>query len=351
MRGTGRRSREKHQAFPSFSVHFSLSVFSSRPNDHFPMSSYIQRLHDQIRTKKTAALVGLDPRWDLLPVEIRHRAEQRGGEANAVRAAAYEEFCQRVIDLVAPLVPAVKPQSAFFEDCGFAGVETLANVIRYARNAGLLVICDAKRGDIGSTAEAYAAAYLAGEDPDAAPFAADALTVNPYLGVDSLQPFVHRASEVGAGIYVLVRTSNPGARDFQDRQSEGETLFVAVAREIETLAVQTANGDSYGSVGAVVGATYPEELGQLRKLMPHVPLLVPGYGSQGGTSQDVAAAFDSQGLGSLINSSRGILYGFQKGKLAQEYGETHWEAAIEAATKLMIEDLKAHTPAGNLSAS
>jgi len=312
------------------------------------MTSYIERLHARIRTRKTAALVGLDPRWDLLPIEIRRRAEQRGGEANAMRAAAYEEFCQRVIDVVAPLVPAVKPQSAFFEDCGSAGVETLARIIRYARNAGLIVICDAKRGDIGSTAEAYAAAYLAGDDPDAAPFAADALTVNPYLGVDSLLPFVKRGNMVGAGIYVLVRTSNPGARDFQDRQTGGETLFAGVAREIETLAQQSVAGDGYGSVGAVVGATYPEELGQLRTIMPHVPLLVPGYGSQGGTSQDVAAAFDSRGLGGLINSSRGILFGFQKGKLAQEFGETRWEAAVEAATKLMIDDLKTHTPAGNL---
>jgi len=313
------------------------------------MSSYLQRLHDQIRTRKTAALVGLDPRWDLLPVEIRHRAEQRGGEANTVRAAAYEEFCRRVIDVVAPLVPAVKPQSAFFEDCGPAGVAVLASVIQYARNAGLIVICDAKRGDIGSTAEAYAAAYLAGEDPESAPFAADALTVNPYLGIDSLQPFVDRATQVGGGLYVLVRTSNPGARDFQDRVTHGETLFAAVAREIEQLSFNTMiAGENYGSIGAVVGATYPEELSQLRSLMPHVPLLVPGYGSQGGTSQDVAAAFDSHGLGALINSSRGILFAFHKGKLAQEYGETDWEGAVDAATRMMIEDLNAHTPVGRL---
>lgn len=316
------------------------------------MASFIQRLHDQIRLRKTAALVGLDPRWDLLPVEIRRKAEQRGGEANAVRATAYEEFCRRVIDVVAPLVPAVKPQSAFFEDCGPAGVAALANVVQYARSAGLIVICDAKRGDIGSTAEAYAAAYLAGEDPAAAPFAADALTVNPYLGIDSLQPFVDRAAHVGAGLYVLVRTSNPGARDFQDRKTDGETLFAAVAREVEQLSLKSmVEGEGYGSIGAVVGATYPEELSQLRGQMPHVPLLVPGYGSQGGTSKDVATAFDAAGLGALINSSRGILFAFQKGKLAQEFGETHWEGAVEAATRMMINDLNAHTPVGRLSVS
>jgi len=314
----------------------------------FPMNSYIQRLHHQIHLKKTPALVGLDPRWELLPVEIRHRVEQKGGMATAMRAAAYEEFCFRVIDVVAPLVPAVKPQSAFFEECGPAGVAALANVISHARAAGLMVICDAKRGDIGSTAEAYAAAYLAGADPESAPFSADALTVNPYMGIDTLQPFVERAAKVGAGIYVLVRTSNPGARDFQDRLTDGETLFSNVAREIERLSFKLVADESYGLVGAVVGATYPEELAQLRTQMPHVPLLVPGYGSQGGTSHDAAGAFDPQGLGALVNSSRGILYAFQKGQLAQQFGETHWESAVEAATKAMVKDLRKHTPAGQL---
>jgi len=312
------------------------------------MNDYIHRLHDQIRLKKTPALVGLDPRWELLPVEIRHRVEQKGGTATAMRAAAYEEFCFRVIDIVAPLVPAVKPQSAFFEECGPAGAAVLANVTSHARSAGLVVICDAKRGDIGSTAEAYAAAYLAGADPEAAPFAADALTVNPYMGTDTLQPFVDRAAKVGAGIYVLVRTSNPGARDFQDRLTNGKTLFSDVARQVERLACESAGRESYGLVGAVVGATYPEELAQLRTQMPHVPLLVPGYGSQGGTSHDAAGAFDSQGLGALVNSSRGILYAFRKGQFAQQFGETDWESAVEAATKTMIKDLQEHTPAGQL---
>ncbi|WP_437225133.1 orotidine-5'-phosphate decarboxylase [Planctomicrobium sp. SH661] len=312
------------------------------------MTTYAQRLHEQIRLKKTPALVGLDPRWEQLPTELRVRAESLGGNQFSIRASAYEEFCKRVVDVVAPLVPAVKPQSAFFEECGPAGVAALENVIRHARKAGLIVICDAKRGDIGSTAEAYAAAYLAGVDPDAAPFAADALTVNPYMGIDTLQPFVERAEKVGAGLYVLVRTSNPGARDFQDRVTDGETLYTTVARKIEALSVQTAGGADYGSIGAVVGATYPEELAQLRQTMPHVPLLVPGYGSQGGTSQDAAAAFDAQGLGAVVNSSRGILFAFQKGKLAQEFGESRWEQAVEAATRLMIDDLAANTPSGTL---
>ena len=312
------------------------------------MTTFSERLHAAIKQKRTPALVGLDPRWENLPNDVKQKASEAGGDTAAIHARAYEEFSCRIIDVVAPLVPAVKPQSAFFEACGPAGVEALRNVIAAARKAGLIVICDAKRGDIGLTAEAYAAAYLAGEDPNAAPFAADCLTVNPYMGVDTLQPFVKRASEVGAGIYVLVRTSNPGAGDFQDRETESTKLFETVADRIEQLSTEMANGSEYGSVGAVVGATYPDELRQLRSRMPHVPLLVPGYGSQGGTSADVAGAFDANGLGAVVNSSRGIIFSYQKGKLAEEFGEAKWEAAVEAATKLMIEDLATHTPAGKL---
>jgi orotidine-5'-phosphate decarboxylase len=313
------------------------------------MSHYPTRLHAKIQKTRTAALVGLDPRWDQLPEEIRRQAGNRGGNEWEIRAAGYEQFCLRVIDVVSGLVPAVKPQSAFFEECGPAGVQALANVMRAARAAGLIVICDAKRGDIGSTAQAYAAAYLAGEDPDSAPFAADALTINPYMGVDTLQPFVDRADRVGAGLYVLVRTSNPGAKDFQDRLTGEETLYRGVARHIETLAQERAQGGPYGLLGAVAGATYPAELAELRQAMPHVPFLVPGYGSQGGTSQDVAAAFDANGLGALINSSRGILFSFRKGPLAEEFGESCWEEAVEKATRLMIADLAAHTPVGKLA--
>jgi orotidine-5'-phosphate decarboxylase len=313
------------------------------------MNSYPTRLHSAIRQKGTPALVGLDPRWQLLPEAIRTGAEARSNDPLAARAFAYEEFCKRVIDVVAPLVPAVKPQSAFFEECGPAGVAALRNVIRAARDVGLLVICDAKRGDIGSTAQAYAAAYLAGEDPDAAPFAADALTVNPYMGTDTLGPFIDRATEVGAGLYVLVRTSNPGAGDFQDllvREPSGpdddaEPVFRRVAMRIEQLSRDTIPPDegSYGLVGAVVGATWPRELAELREAMPHVPLLIPGYGSQGGTARDVAAAFDDAGLGALVNSSRGILFAYRSGDLAETCGEAAWEEAVRTATERMIADL------------
>jgi orotidine-5'-phosphate decarboxylase len=312
------------------------------------MHAYAERLHAAVRSKRTPALVGLDPRWADLPAEIAARHGGPGCVDFGQRAAAFEEFSKRIVDVVAPLVPAVKPQSAFFEECGPAGVVALANVIRHARQAGLLVICDAKRGDIGSTAEAYARAYLAGADPDAAPFAADALTVSPYLGSDTLEPFCQLAAERGAGLYVLVRTSNPGAGTFQDRETDGQKLFERVADVVESLAATSAGQGTYGSVGAVVGATYPRELTELRQRMPHVPLLVPGYGSQGGSAADTAAAFDANGLGAVINSSRGIIFAHKRKDLAERFAPADWEQAVETATRDMIADLAANTPAGKL---
>jgi len=309
---------------------------------------YADRLDDAIRRKGTPALVGIDPRLDLLPVEVLERAQQAGGDRDQVAAAAFEEFCFRLIDVVAPLVPAVKPQAAFFEQYGPAGVAVLGRVIRQARKAGLLVICDGKRGDIGSTAEAYASAYLAGADPDAAPFAADALTVNPYLGADTLEPFVETAATRGGGLYVLVRTSNPGAGTFQDLLADGQPVYRHAARMVQELACSSMGDGGYGAIGAVVGATYPRELAELREAMPEVPLLVPGYGSQGAGAGDVAAAFGPDGLGALVNSSRGINFAYRREPFEQEFGEPRWEEAVEAATRQMIADLAESTPAGVL---
>jgi orotidine-5'-phosphate decarboxylase len=311
------------------------------------VSHYSVRLNAAIQAKRTPALVGLDPRLDWLPPDVMAHARELHSDASAVAAAAFEEFCVRLIDVVAPLVPAVKPQAAFFEELGPDGCLALARVMRYARNAGLIVICDGKRGDIGTTAEAYARAYLAGADPQAAPWHADALTVNPYLGRDTLEPFVKVATERGAGIYVLVKTSNPGSASFQDRQADGQSIYRHVAQVVEELSEQTAS-DGFGCVGAVVGATYPQELAELRAAMPHVPLLVPGYGSQGGAAADVGAAFTSTGLGALVNNSRGINFAYRAAPYAEQFGANQWEAAAEAATRRMIADLAEHTSASVL---
>ena len=313
------------------------------------MNAYQSRLAAAISAKRTPALIGLDPRWDQLPPDVRNHAAELHDSKTAQIASAFEEFCVRLIDVVAPLVPAVKPQAAFFEEWGPDGCLALCRVMRYARSKGLIVICDAKRGDIGTTAEAYARAYLAGTDPEAALWGADALTVNPYLGADTLEPFAKVANERGAGIYVLVRTSNPGAGTFQDVACpQGKRHFFTVASAVEDLASKSANGGDYGCIGAVVGATYPAELAELRAAMPHAPLLIPGYGSQGGAAADVAAGFDSAGQGALVNSSRAINFAFSQTPYKDEFGPRQWEAAAEAATRAMIADLRTHTPAAAL---
>ncbi len=237
--------------------------------------TFIDRLAAAVRRTATPVLVGLDPRWEQLPRPLREAYD----DTCQGRAGAYVEFCRGVIDVVHDCVPAVKPQAAFFEQLGPPGMEALANVVKYASQQGLLVILDAKRGDIGSTAAAYADAYLGGGGQSA--WGADALTVNPYLGDDTIQPFVEVAAARNAGIFVLVRTSNPGARTFQDLTADGRPVFQHVADMVERLACASAGECGFGAVGAVVGATYPEELGDLRRAMPHTWFLVPGFGARG----------------------------------------------------------------------
>ena len=305
------------------------------------MFHFADRLDAALKTRRTPVLVGLDPRADMLPETILPRAQQAGIDE---RAAACRAFCFGVIDAVAPLVGAVKPQAAFFEQLGPPGMGVLGEVVRYARQNGLLVILDAKRNDIGSTAVAYAQGLL-GRD---GPWGADATTVSPYLGDDSLAPFVEVAVERGAGIFVLVKTSNPGGGAFQDLVADGRPVYRHVAEHVEGLAAQTAGACGYGAVGAVVGATYPAQLAELRAAMPHAFLLVPGYGSQGGTAADVGAAFDARGGGAIINNSRGIIFAFRRGRYAERFGSSRWQEAAETATRDMIEELRAETPAGRL---
>lgn len=291
----------------------------------------------------TPTLVGLDPRWEQLP-----EAMTAGDLDNwSVRATAYERFCRDVIDVVAPLVPAVKPQAAFFEELGPAGMAALGNVIAYAREQGLLVILDGKRNDIGSTAEAYARGFLGRVDQSA--WQADCLTVSPYLGADSLQPFINVATERGAGLFVLVKTSNPGSHMLQDQQLAEGTVYRRVADYVEEQSQRTCGELGYGIVGAVVGATYPEQLAELRTAMPQTWFLVPGFGSQGGTAEDVASAFDSRGLGAIVNSSRAIIFAHRRDEFKDRFGEANWQGAVEAATREMIAQLRAETLAGKLA--
>lgn len=298
--------------------------------------NFADQLAQAVSRLRAPVVVGLDPRWEQLPESIRPAT----GDSLADRAAAYQRFCNEVTDVVAPLVPAVKPQAAFFEELGPFGMHALAQVIEHARGRGLLVILDGKRNDIGSTAEAYARGFL-GRTNSA--WGADALTVSPYLGDDSLTPFVKVANERNAGLFVLVKTSNPGGRMLQDLNCEGQPLYRRVASHVEQLAATSTGECGYGSVGAVVGATYPEQLAELRAAMPHTWFLVPGYGSQGGTAADVAAAFDDRGLGAIVNNSRGIIFAHERREYADRFGEARWQDAVEAATRDMIAELGAVT--------
>ncbi len=310
------------------------------------MQSFPDQLDAAVRRCGNPALVGLDPREAMLPDVI---SSSVSGDEWTVLADKYGQFCRGVIDVVAPLVPAVKPQAAFFEQLGPAGTAVLGDVIRYAQEKGLLVILDGKRNDIGSTATAYAQGILGAEGRS--PWGADALTVSPYLGDDSLAPFVEVAVERAAGVFVLVKTSNPGGAMFQDLIADGRPIYRHVAEHVEQLAAQTAGACGYGAVGAVAGATYPEQLAELRAAMPHTWFLVPGFGSQGGTAEDVAAAFDAQGTGAIVNSSRGIIFAHARSPYKDRYGDARWQEAVEAATREMIEQLRRDTPAGKLPAS
>ena len=308
--------------------------------------NYADRLSAAVKRCGTPVLVGLDPRLESLPASL---VASTGCDTPAQKAATYEAFCRGVIDVVASLVPAVKPQAAFFEQLGPDGMVALGHVIRYASEKGLLVILDGKRNDIGSTAVAYAEGILGpGEQ---SPWGADALTVSPYLGDDSLRPFVDVATKREAGIYVLVKTSNPGGAMLQDLQADGKQLYEHVGNFVNQLAHESLGECGYGAVGAVVGATWPEQLAELRSAMPQTWFLVPGFGSQGGTAADVAGAFDDRGLGAIVNNSRGILFAYRREPYAERFGEALWQDAVDGATRDMIDRLATDTPAGRLGKS
>ncbi|MCH2125649.1 MAG: orotidine-5'-phosphate decarboxylase [Pirellulaceae bacterium] len=306
------------------------------------MSHFTDQLAAGVLSKGTPVLVGLDPRPDRLPAGLLSPADSQ----NPIHVAnAYEVFCKGIIDVVATHVAVVKPQAAFFEQLGPPGMNALATVIRHATEQGLLVILDGKRNDIGSTAEGYAEAYL-GRDHSA--WGADALTVSPYLGYDTLEPFLHAAAQHQAGVFVLVKTSNLAGKLQDLITTDGRKVYQHVAAQVQDQAHASRGACGYGLAGAVVGATHAEQIAELRSEMPSSWFLVPGFGSQGGTAADVAAAFDERGLGAIINNSRGIIFAHARKEYASQYGATQWQQAVEAATRDMIDQLRAETPAGQL---
>jgi len=297
---------------------------------------FADRMLDAIEAKQAPLCIGLDPMYERLPKQIREIAASSRG-AMSEQAAAAREFCQSVIDIVADQVPCVKLQSAYFERCGPSGMQAYFEVADYAHEQGLLVIGDVKRADIGSTAEAYAVAHLeevfVGEGKKERTITLDAATVNPYFGVDGVQPFIDTAKRGGQGVFVIVRTTNPSAKDFQDfKDEEGRRVFERVAERVNEWANQAGClGDSgYSLLGAVVAATYPDDTKLLRALMPNSLLLVPGVGAQGASIDDATQAFHDDGWGALITVSRSVIYAWERPEY-EHLGEVNWEEAIEVA--------------------
>jgi len=273
------------------------------------VAHFADRLADAVERKRSQLVVGLDPRLELIPVEVRGDAHlSRGQAADAVR-----RYCCGIVDAVCPSVVAVKPQLAFFEALGADGFRAFEEVCAYARAAGLLVIADAKRGDIGSTARAYSAAYVEGQDGREP--VADAVTVNPYLGRDSVEPFLHAARRQGAGVFCLVKTSNVGSADVQDAVlTDGRQVWQHVAALVAEWGEDVVGERGMSNVGAVVGATYPRAVGEARRLMPQAVLLLPGVGAQGATPADVARAFTSGPASALVSASRSVIYAYRAGR-------------------------------------
>ena len=303
--------------------------------------SFVDRLEHALSRKQNPCLVGLDPHLALLPEEF---AAARDPEVpRAERARTLGEFCCQVIDVVADRAPAVKPQSAFFEQLGADGAVAWERVVAHAHAADLVVIGDVKRGDIASTAAAYAHAFLTGapggppSDEESASLC-DAVTLNAFLGEDSVRPFLEAGIESGKGMYVLVRTSNPGSADFQ-RHGSPELSFL-LADAVERWGSEHAGECGLTNVGAVVGATHGDELRAFRKRMPNTPLLLPGFGAQGATAQDVVGAFipgRGHPSGALVNSSRGISFAYRNAA----YAGLHWKDAARAALEAMAGELNA----------
>ncbi len=293
----------------------------------------LDRLIEAIVEKQNPTVAGLDPKLDYIPAYIREASYEKYGKTLEGAADALLTFNKGLIDALYDIVPAVKPQCAYYEMYGWPGVKALHDTIAYAKEKGLFVITDGKRNDIGATMTAYAAAHL-GQVPVegelVSPFGADALTVNGYLGSDGITPLLTVCREQDTGIFVLVKTSNPSSGELQDRLlDDGKTLYAAMGDRCEQWGGQLPGKYGYSGVGAVVGATYPAQLQEMRKAAPHTFFLVPGYGAQGGAADDVAPGFDEKGLGAIVNSSRGIMCAWQKaGQDGKNYGQAAREEAI-----------------------
>lgn len=300
----------------------------------------INKLIEKIQETQAPIVVGLDPMMKFVPSQIQKAAFAEFGETLEGAAEAIWQYNKGIVDAIYDLVPAVKPQIAMYEQFGIPGLLAFKKTVDYCKEKGLVVIGDIKRGDIGSTSEAYAVGHLGKVTVGSKAFYGfdeDFVTVNPYLGSDGVKPFIKICQEEKKGIFVLVKTSNPSSGEFQDRLVDGKALYELVGEKVAQWG-EECMGASYSYVGAVVGATYPEQGKLLRKVMPKTFILVPGYGAQGGKGADLVHFFNEDGLGAIINSSRGIIAAYQQDKYAK-YGEANYAEASRAAVLDMKEDI------------
>ncbi len=302
----------------------------------------INKLVEQIQKKDAPVVVGLDPMLGYVPEHLTKKAFEEYGETLEGAAEAIWQYNKGIVDAVYDLIPAVKPQVAMYEQFGIPGMIAFKKTVDYCKEKGLVVIGDIKRGDIGSTSTAYAVGHLGKVTVGSKQyygFDEDFVTVNPYLGSDGVNPFIDVCKEEKKGIFVLVKTSNPSSGEFQDRLIDGRPLYEYVGEKVNEWGSQCM-GDTYSYVGCVVGATYPEMGKILRKIMPKAYILVPGYGAQGGRASDLAPYFNKDGLGAIVNSSRGIICAYKQDKYAK-FGADHYAEASRQAVIDMIEDINA----------
>ena len=300
----------------------------------------IDKLIEKIKKTHAPIVVGLDPMLDYIPEHVQKKAFQEFGETVEGAAEAVWQFNKEIIDHTFDLIPAVKPQIAMYEQFGVPGLLAFHKTIEYCHGKGLIVIGDVKRGDIGSTSAAYAAGHIgtvAVGGKTYRPFDEDFITVNPYLGTDGIKPFVDVCRKEKKGLFILVKTSNPSSGEFQDRLVDGRPLYEHVGEKVAQWGAECM-GESYSSIGAVVGATYPEMGKILRKAMPKSYILVPGYGAQGGKGADLVHFFNEDGLGAIVNSSRGIIAAYKQ-EAYGKFGAEHFGEASRAAVEDMVKDI------------
>lgn len=306
------------------------------------MTNIMDTLIEKIKTTNNPTVMGLDPRYEMIPQHIRNKySNTLEGVSKAII-----EFNKNLIDATYDIIPAVKPQIAFYEMYGLEGMKAFEETCKYAKQKGMLVIADIKRGDIGTTAKAYSNAFLGKTkigDKEETIYDVDFVTLNPYMGIDSIKPFLEDCKTYNKGVFILVKTSNPSSGELQDLKLEnGEEIYTNVIKLVESWGQDFIGKYGYSSISAVVGATYPKQLKDLRGIAPHTFFLIPGYGAQGGKASDIALGFDKNGIGGIVNSSRGLMCAYQSDRWKEKYGEINFAEATRQEAIRMREELNAN---------